>query len=180
MLFLSFSLQKKDNHQFAHLLPPTYLMWSLHVFVCHAVLRYSGSTKLKNNPFLFDEQCSLNNKHVLYIVYNVDIVDLLVSNICYFAHKKCKQGLAFQLASQSLYPCISAALIDNGLVGRSRWIQRKQGRIHGWTVACDWAGDLFVRDRRSMVLKVWGARKIPAVTGISHSTFIFIFVITIM
>ena len=39
--------------------------------------------------------------------------------------------------------------------------------------------DLFVRDHRSMVLKVWGARERLAVTGISHSILVS-FMITFM
>ena len=39
--------------------------------------------------------------------------------------------------------------------------------------------DWFVRDHRSMVSKVWGARERLAVAGISDSTLIFIFMITI-
>ena len=40
--------------------------------------------------------------------------------------------------------------------------------------------DLFVRDHRSIVLNVWGARVRFSVTSISHSTLIFIFMITTM
>ena len=41
-------------------------------------------------------------------------------------------------------------------------------------------GDLLVRDNRSMVLKVWGARERLPVTGISHSTLFCIYMITIV
>ena len=40
--------------------------------------------------------------------------------------------------------------------------------------------DLFVRDHRSMVLKVWGARETLAVTGIFYSTLVFISLISVM